>query len=168
MIEDAAQSFGSKWREQFSGALGTVGCFSAHPLKNLNACGDSGFITTDKREIATKIRLMRNHGLIDRNNVESFGMVSRMDALQSAILEFRLSNLASTIDVRRRNARQYQQLLDPDVIYFPTEREEEFNHHQKRLTRHQLTHQLPLIRQPLPIVGQTRVSRWLLRIQLNH
>ncbi len=127
VIEDAAQSFGSKWREQFSGALGTVGCFSAHPLKNLNACGDSGFITTDKREIATKIRLMRNHGLIDRNNVESFGMVSRMDALQSAILEFRLSNLASTIDVRRRNARQYQQLLDPDVIYFPTEREEEFN-----------------------------------------
>ena len=127
VIEDAAQSFGSKWKDKFSGALGTVGCFSAHPLKNLNACGDSGFITTDDERIAAKIGLMRNHGLIDRNNVEVFGMVSRMDALQAAILSFRLTGLNDTVDARRRNADLYQQLLDPDLVYFPSEKKEEFN-----------------------------------------
>ena len=127
VIEDAAQSFGSKWKEKYSGALGTVGCFSAHPLKNLNACGDSGFITTDNETIAAKIRLMRNHGLIDRNNVETFGMVSRMDALQAAILLFRLDHLNNTINIRRRNADLYRQLLDPDLIFSPPEKDEEFN-----------------------------------------
>ena len=127
VIEDAAQSFGSKWRDKPSGALGSVGCFSAHPLKNLNACGDGGFITTDDEQAALKIRLMRNHGLVDRNNVEVFGMVSRMDALQAAILSFRLLHLHETIEVRRRNADLYQQLLDPNFVYFPPEKEEEFN-----------------------------------------
>ena len=47
VIEDAAQSAGSKYQEIFSGAWGDLGCFSAHPLKNLNACGDAGFITTN-------------------------------------------------------------------------------------------------------------------------
>ena len=127
VIEDAAQSFGSKWRDKSSGALGRVGCFSTHPLKNLNACGDGGFITTDDEEVALKIRLMRNHGLVDRNNVEVFGMVSRMDALQAAILNFRLAHLHQTIEVRRRNADLYQQLLDPNFVYFSPEKEEEFN-----------------------------------------
>jgi len=127
VIEDAAQSFGSKWKGRFSGALGTVGCFSAHPLKNLNACGDSGFITTDDETIVSKIKLMRNHGLIDRNNVETFGMVSRMDAVQAAILSFRLNHLNDTINIRRRNADLYRQLLDPDLIFFPREKNEEFN-----------------------------------------
>ena len=127
VIEDAAQSFGSKWRNKLSGALGDAGCFSAHPLKNLNACGDSGFVTTDDEQVAEKILLMRNHGLIDRNNVEVFGMVSRMDALQAAILNFRLAHLHETIEARRRNANLYQQLLDPELVYFPPEKYEEFN-----------------------------------------
>ena len=127
VIEDAAQSFGSKWQNKLSGALGDVGCFSAHPLKNLNACGDSGFVTTDDEQVAEKILLMRNHGLIDRNNVEVFGMVSRMDALQAAILNFRLAHLHETIEARRRNANLYQQLLDPEFVYFPPEKDEEFN-----------------------------------------
>jgi len=127
VIEDAAQSFGSKWQNKLSGALGDVGCFSAHPLKNLNACGDSGFVTTDDEQVAEKILLMRNHGLIDRNNVEVFGMVSRMDALQAAILNFRLAHLHETIEARRRNANLYQRLLDPEFVYFPPEKDEEFN-----------------------------------------
>lgn len=127
VIEDAAQSFGSKWQNKLSGALGDVGCFSAHPLKNLNACGDSGFVTTDDEQVAEKILLMRNHGLIDRNNVEVFGMVSRMDALQAAILNFRLAHLHETIEARRRNANLYQQLLDREFVYFPPEKDEEFN-----------------------------------------
>ena len=62
VIEDSAQSAGSKLFGRDSGTWGTVGCFSAHPLKNLNACGDAGFILTDNESIAEKIRSMRNHG----------------------------------------------------------------------------------------------------------
>ena len=54
-------------------------------------------------------------------------MVSRMDALQAAILSFRLTGLNDTVDARRRNADLYQQLLDPDLVYFPSEKDEEFN-----------------------------------------
>ena len=54
-------------------------------------------------------------------------MVSRMDALQAAILNFRLAHLHETIEARRRNANLYQQLLDPEFVYFPPEKYEEFN-----------------------------------------
>ena len=90
IIEDAAQAIGSQFARRASGSWGTIGCFSAHPLKNLNACGDSGFLTTDDEAIATRIRRMRNHGLVNRDVVERFGCVSRMDTLQAAILRFRL------------------------------------------------------------------------------
>ena len=69
-----------------SGAWGDVGCFSAHPLKNLNAIGDAGYLTTNNEEIAKKVKLLSNHGLKNRNIVENFGYVSRMDIVQAAIL----------------------------------------------------------------------------------
>ena len=127
VIEDAAQSIGSQWDEQAAGSLGTIGCFSAHPLKNLNACGDGGFITTNDEELASKVRLFRNHGLVDRNNVEQFGMVSRMDALQAEVLNYRLGRLPSVISARRQNAKVYQEMLDPEFVYFPLEHDCEFN-----------------------------------------
>ena len=88
VIEDAAQAIGSKYSGQPSGSLGKIGCFSTHPLKNLNACGDGGFLTTDDKDIAKQVRLSRNHGLVGRNKIEQFGCVSRMDTLQAAILNF--------------------------------------------------------------------------------
>ncbi len=127
VIEDAAQSIGSKWNGQTSGSLGVIGCFSAHPLKNLNACGDGGFVTTDNEDFASQIHLFRNHGLVDRNNVEQFGMVSRMDALQAEILTYRLGRLPAVIEARRRNARIYHETLDPELVFFPLERDCEFN-----------------------------------------
>ena len=127
VIEDAAQSVGSKYSDRPSGSIGKIGCFSAHPLKNLNACGDAGFLTTDNSDIARQVRLSRNHGLADRNVVEQFGNVSRMDSLQAAILEYRLSRLALLIDRRRKNADMYRDLLDSSHIYVPEELNEEFN-----------------------------------------
>ena len=127
VIEDAAQSAGSKYQEIFSGAWGDLGCFSAHPLKNLNACGDAGFITTNDLEIAKEIKLKANHGLIDRDTVENFGLVSRMDALQAAILNYRIKLLPVIVEKRRQNAKIYQDLLDRENVFFPDDSDAEFN-----------------------------------------
>lgn len=85
VIEDAAQAIGSRYNNQHSGTYGNIGCFSCHPLKNLNAAGDGGFIATDNDAVADYVRLARNHGLQDRNTVVRWGMVSRMDTMQAAI-----------------------------------------------------------------------------------
>ena len=119
LIEDAAQSIGSKYQNIQAGRFGDVGCFSTHPLKNLNACGDGGFIITDDAEIANKIRSMRSHGLVDRDTVEEFGYVSRMDSIQAAILSYRINNLNNVIEKRRANAAIYARELDKNLIYFP-------------------------------------------------
>lgn len=126
VIEDAAQAIGARYRGQLAGTFGTIGCFSAHPLKNLNAGGDGGFIVTNDDAIAETVRLLRNHGLADRNTVTRFGTVSRMDTLQAAILRYRLGRLDEIIARRRANAALYRELLDPTLVFLPPERQEEF------------------------------------------
>ncbi len=127
IVEDAAQSIGALYDGKPSGALSDVGCFSAHPLKNLNACGDAGFLTTDRDDIAEFARLYRNHGLIDRNTVVRFGSVSRMDHIQAAILYYRLGKMDDLIERRRSNAALYRNLLDPALAFSPPCRDIEFN-----------------------------------------
>lgn len=126
IIEDAAQAIGARYRGQLAGTFGAIGCFSAHPLKNLNAVGDSGFITTNDDDFANAVRLLRNHGLVDRNTVVRFGTVSRMDTLQAAILRHRLTQLDRVVERRRRNAALYRQMLDPKHVFMPPERQHEF------------------------------------------
>ena len=127
VIEDAAQSIGSKFKGMSSGAAGDIGCFSTHPLKNLNACGDGGFVTTNDAAITKKIKSMRNHGLVDRDTVEQFGYVSRMDALQAAILSYRLDHLDKVIATRRSNAFLYRSILNQEFVYMPPEDSNYFN-----------------------------------------
>ena len=85
VIEDAAQSIGTEYKMQKTGSLSDFGQ-RTHPLKNLNAIGDGGFIATNDPNVATEIRMSRNHGLIGRATASKWGLVSRMDALQAAIL----------------------------------------------------------------------------------
>jgi|TARA_B100000315_G_scaffold21643_1_gene18873 dTDP-4-amino-4,6-dideoxygalactose transaminase len=127
VIEDASQSFGSRYEDRLAGSFGDVGCFSAHPLKNFNAAGDSGFLTTDNGELAEKVARMGNHGLIGKGLSESFGHVSRMDTLQAAILRYKLEVLPGVIERRRGNAALYGELLDPAHVFMAPEREVEFN-----------------------------------------
>ena len=119
VIEDAAQSIGSTFDGKLSGTFGDVGCFSAHPLKNLNALGDGGFVCFKSQEMAGEVKKLRSHGLIDRNTVEMFGYVSRLDAIQAAVLTFRLTRLEATIKSRRANAELYRSLLNPDFVFVP-------------------------------------------------
>ena len=127
IIEDAAQSIGSKYKSRPTGSLGRLGCFSSHPLKNLNACGDGGFLTTDDFSIAEKVKLLRNHGLENRSSVVEFGYVSRMDAVQAAILVYRLERLPTVIRQRRANARIYQETLEKKNVFFCQEDSSKFN-----------------------------------------
>ncbi len=112
VVEDAAQAMGSRYEGRLAGTIGHLGCFSTHPLKNFNAAGDGGFATTSDGDIAARIRSLRNHGLVDRDTVASWGTVSRMDAIQAAILHLRLPRLDAVIARRVENAKRYLELLD--------------------------------------------------------
>ena len=128
VIEDCAQSIMSKYRGKMSGSWGHIGCFSAHPLKNLNAIGDGGYLTTDNKKIYNKIKNLRSHGMEEsRDNVKSFGYVSRMDSLQAAVLNFRLNNLKKIINLRRKNSKIYLENLNLNYVFFPKEKKDEFN-----------------------------------------
>src|SRR5262252_1619220 len=127
IVEDAAQAMGTRYRNRRAGSLGTVGCFSAHPLKIFNALGDAGFITTDSDDIAARVRLLRNHGLVDRDTVGEFATVSRLDTLQAAVLRFRLPRLDAMIERRRANAERYRALLKRAAIRLPEEKPYEFH-----------------------------------------
>jgi dTDP-4-amino-4,6-dideoxygalactose transaminase len=127
VIEDAAQSVGSKFKGRYSGSIGNIGCFSTHPLKNLNACGDGGFLTTNDEDIYNKSKSYRNHGMVNRNIVDHFGIVTRMDNLQASILNYRLGKLEEVIQKRRKNAKSYIDNLDNPDIFVPEEKASEYN-----------------------------------------
>ncbi len=123
VIEDAAQSIGSTYNGKKSGQFGDFGAFSAHPLKNLNACGDAGYLVGKNTEAIEKIKLISNHGLYDRNDCISWGLVSRLDAIQACILNIRLKYIEAIIEKRRINADIYKKILNKEKVYFPEDRE---------------------------------------------
>ena len=127
VIEDSEQAVGSTYDGRMSGTIGTFGCFSAHPLKNLNAAGDAGFLVTADAELAARIRRLRNHGLVNRSDVQEWGIVSRLDTLQAEVLRIRLRHLPSVIERRRRNAAQYRTELAGLPLFIPPCRNIEFN-----------------------------------------
>ena len=127
VIEDAAQAIGSKYKNKMSGSYGDIGCFSAHPLKNLAAIGDSGYLTTNNFNYYKKCKSLINHGMENRDKIKNFGFVSRMDNLQAAILNFKLKNLKNIIDIRRQNAKVYEKKLNKKFIKINFEKKEEFN-----------------------------------------
>jgi dTDP-4-amino-4,6-dideoxygalactose transaminase len=142
VIEDAAQAFGSKYREKYSGSIGDIGCFSTHPLKNLNACGDGGFVTTNNEKIYSQLKILRNHGMADRNIVNNFGSVSRMDNLQAAILNYRFSKLEYVTGKRRDNAKKYFEGIIQDKVFIPKERSYEYNTYHTFVIQTSFRHEL--------------------------
>lgn len=127
VIEDAAQAVGSLYNNKPAGSFGTIGCFSAHPLKNLNALGDFGYLTTNKKKIYESVLELRSHGIVDRDKIKKFGYLSRMDNLQAAVLNYRLKNLKKIIEKRRKNFQLYSKILDKKYVFFPTEKKYQFN-----------------------------------------
>ncbi len=111
LIEDAAQAIGATYRGKQVGNFGRFGCFSLHPLKNLHVWGDGGFITLHSEEDRKTLVKLRNHGLINRNETETFSMNSRLDSMQAIVGSHFLSMLEETTVKRRSNAAFYQSQL---------------------------------------------------------
>ncbi|MDB9475050.1 DegT/DnrJ/EryC1/StrS family aminotransferase [Dolichospermum circinale] len=124
VVEDAAQAVLAEYQGQRVGSLGTLGCFSLHPLKNLNACGDAGVIVTNDPELYNQLKIMRNIGLRTRDDCVMWSYNSRLDTLQAAILLVKLRYLQEWTNQRRQNAHYYQsQLADIPQIKIPREQE---------------------------------------------
>ena len=104
MVEDAAQAIGARIRGRVAGSMGTFGCFSFFPSKNLGGAGDGGLITTNDAELAAKLKLLRNHGSKTKYDYVLLGINSRLDALQAAVLRVKLRHLRPWASGRRRNA----------------------------------------------------------------
>jgi dTDP-4-amino-4,6-dideoxygalactose transaminase len=111
VVEDAAQAVMAEYKGRRVGSFGMAGCFSLHPLKTLNACGDAGVITTQDAALAEKLRLMRNLGLRTRDDCVMFEGNSRLDTIQAAMLLVKLRHLEAWTDARRANAGFYRRAL---------------------------------------------------------
>jgi dTDP-4-amino-4,6-dideoxygalactose transaminase len=119
VIEDAAQSQLAEYRGQRSGSLGIAAGTSFYPGKNLGACGEAGAITTNSDAIASKVRMLRDHGQ-ERKYVHIMeGYNGRCDALQAAALRVKLRHLPEWIDARRRAAARYHRNLSSTEIVLP-------------------------------------------------
>ena len=127
VIEDAAQSMGAYYRGKHGGSFGDAAAYSAHPLKNLNALGDAGFMSTNDDEVNRKVRLYRTHGLESRDNCVLYGVNSRLDSLNAEVLKFRLERLKAIVDRRRHNVDLYKSIIKQESIFIPPEKPEEHN-----------------------------------------
>ena len=105
IVEDACHAIlAHDDKKKFAGNFGTTGCFSMHPLKNLNVWGDGGVITTNNKKIYQKLKLMRNHGLINRNNCKLYGYNSRLDTIQAAVGLEMIKKIKKITNSRIKNA----------------------------------------------------------------
>jgi len=107
LIEDCAQAHGAEYKSHRIGALGDIGAFSFYPGKNLGAYGDSGAVLTNDQDLASRCRMIANHGRIDKYNHIIEGRNSRLDGLQAAILGVKLKYLDHWIDRRNAIAQRY-------------------------------------------------------------
>jgi dTDP-4-amino-4,6-dideoxygalactose transaminase len=118
VIEDACQAHGALYKGKKAGTLGTAGCFSFYPGKNLGAMGEAGAVTTNDKELAEKIRILRDHGQHEKYSHSRIGWNARMDGIQGAVLNVKLKQLDGGNNRRRAHGLQYDKLLGdvPEII----------------------------------------------------
>lgn len=111
VIEDACQAISAAIGKQHAGTFGTTGCFSLHPLKNLNVWGDGGIIVTNSTKVKDKLVLLRNHGLKNRDEVALFGYNSRLDSLQAVVGNHLIDSVNAITNTRIKWANRYDAAL---------------------------------------------------------
>ncbi len=119
VIEDCAQSFGSQYKGKMTGTIGELGAFSFFPSKNLGCFGDGGLITTNSDELATQIKIYRNHGSSKQYHHDVIGYNSRLDELQAVILRIKLKHIDEYNQNRNRVAQTYNRLLANSGVTTP-------------------------------------------------
>jgi dTDP-4-amino-4,6-dideoxygalactose transaminase len=111
VVEDSAQALGARFDGQFAGTFGRAGVFSFYPAKVLGCLGDGGAVVTNDDSIAERIRLLRDHGRNEQGEVVTWGLNSRLDNLQAAILDLQLRDYDDVIARRRALAARYHERL---------------------------------------------------------
>jgi dTDP-4-amino-4,6-dideoxygalactose transaminase len=115
IVEDVAQACGARMsiggETKFAGTIGALGCFSFFPSKTLGGFGDGGLATTNDKEIAQKLRMLRMHGESKKYYHELTGINSRLDSLQAAVLAVKQKYLEAWCDLRIQKANHYDQLF---------------------------------------------------------
>ncbi len=119
VVEDAAQSITSTYKGRKAGSMGTVGCFSFFPSKNLGGIGDGGMIVTNDEQLYNRIFIMRNHGSKPKYYHKHIGGNFRLDPIQAAALLVKLPHLDEWSNARRRNAAYYDRKFADTVVQTP-------------------------------------------------
>ena len=122
LLEDCAQSHGAAFDGQITGTFGVMGCFSFYPTKNLGAFGDAGAIVTNNKELADKIKMLRNYGSRTKYYNEITGVNSRLDEIQAALLSIKLSHIQEMTEERLDMVRYFEENIDNSVIVKPKTR----------------------------------------------
>lgn len=118
IIEDCAQAHGAEFKGQKVGTFGIASAFSFFPSKNLGAFGDAGGVVTNDKTIAEKVRMYANHGQLNvRHSHHVIGRNSRLDTLQAAILDVKLSHLDEWNGKRRDAAKEFDKILSNSPYY---------------------------------------------------
>ena len=107
VIEDAAQAIGATYKGRQAGTMGTIGCFSFFPSKNLGGAGDGGLVTCNDAVLHDTLTKLRNHGAHPKYYHAMIGGNFRLDALQAVVLNVKLKHLAAWHEARRANAAVY-------------------------------------------------------------
>jgi dTDP-4-amino-4,6-dideoxygalactose transaminase len=108
VLEDACMAIGGRWGDRHPGTFGRVGAFSMHPLKTLNVMGDGGMVVTDDNDLHTWMLRYRNHGMVDRDHIEFWGVNYRLQPLQAVVA----STMLQSLDERLARRREVQRRLD--------------------------------------------------------
>lgn len=119
VIEDAAQSITSTYKGRKAGSIGTAGCFSFFPSKNLGGIGDGGMIVTNDEQLYERLLIMRNHGSKPKYYHKYIGGNFRLDPIQAAALLVKLPHLDEWSEARRRNAVYYDKKFSGTVVQTP-------------------------------------------------
>ena len=124
VVEDACQSILGEIDGKRTGTWGNAGGFSLHPLKNLNVWGDGGIVVTNDDETAKRLRLLRNHGLRNRDEIEILGYNSRLDSVQAIVGNWLIDQAADITNRRIDNAAYYDNAFaDLPEITLPPRRQ---------------------------------------------
>lgn len=111
VVEDAAQAIGAEMAGRRAGSMGEIGCLSFYPTKNLGGAGDGGMLTTNRDDLADRLRLLRGHGMRPRYYHKVVGINSRLDAFQAAVLSVKLPLLDRWTARRQANAQRYGEMF---------------------------------------------------------
>ena len=105
VVEDACMGIGAKIRNKSPGTFGKVNAMSMHPLKSLNVMGDGGIVVTDNDKIASWCKKYRNHGMIDRDRIQEWGVNMRLQPLQAVVADIELKKVRNIVKIRNKNAK---------------------------------------------------------------